>query len=52
MGQEIVNFFNANAKPETFDNIKILIASTEQIRSWSFGEIKKTGNNQLPYFQT
>ena len=41
MGQEIVNFFNANAKPETFDNIKILIASTEQIRSWSFGEIKK-----------
>jgi len=45
MGQEIVNFFNANAKPETFDNIKILIASTEQIRSWSFGEIKKTGNN-------
>ena len=41
MGQEIVNFFNASAKPETFDNIKILIASTEQIRSWSFGEIKK-----------
>jgi len=41
MGQEIVNFFNANAKPETFDNIKILIASTEQIRSWSYGEIKK-----------
>ncbi|MBL4601536.1 MAG: hypothetical protein JKY84_02195 [Emcibacteraceae bacterium] len=41
MGQEIVNFFNATAKPETFDNIKILIASSEQIRSWSFGEIKK-----------
>jgi DNA-directed RNA polymerase subunit beta' len=41
MGQEIVNFFNATAKAETFDNIKILIASTEQIRSWSYGEIKK-----------
>ncbi|WP_321389891.1 DNA-directed RNA polymerase subunit beta' [Emcibacter sp.] len=41
MSQEIMNFFNPAAKPETFDNIKISIASPEQIRSWSFGEIKK-----------
>jgi len=41
MSQEIMNFFNPAAKPETFDSIKISIASPEQIRSWSFGEIKK-----------
>jgi DNA-directed RNA polymerase subunit beta' len=32
---------NPVAKPETFDMIKIGIASPERIRSWSFGEIKK-----------
>ncbi len=41
MRQEIMNFFNPVSKPETFDNIKITIASAEHIRSWSFGEIKK-----------
>ena len=41
MSQEIMNFFNPAAKPETFDNIRISIASPEQIRSWSYGEIKK-----------
>jgi DNA-directed RNA polymerase subunit beta' len=29
------------AKPETFDQIQIGLASPERIRSWSFGEIKK-----------
>jgi DNA-directed RNA polymerase subunit beta' len=39
---ELTNFANAAvAKPETFDQIKIGIASPERIRSWSFGEIKK-----------
>nr|WP_204602101.1 DNA-directed RNA polymerase subunit beta' [Paremcibacter congregatus] len=36
-----MNFFNPVSKPETFDTIKITIASSEHIRSWSFGEIKK-----------
>jgi len=38
---EVTNFFSPAAKPETFDQIQIAIASPEQIRSWSFGEIKK-----------
>ena len=38
---ELTNFANPVAKPETFDQIKIGIASPERIRSWSFGEIKK-----------
>ncbi|TXG83850.1 MAG: DNA-directed RNA polymerase subunit beta' [Sphingomonadales bacterium] len=41
MNQELMNFFNPAAKPETFDKIKISIASPERIKSWSFGEIKK-----------
>jgi DNA-directed RNA polymerase subunit beta' len=41
MNQELTNFFNPVAKPETFDRIQISIASPEKIRSWSFGEIKK-----------
>src|ERR1051325_6388219 len=38
---EMTNFANPIVKPETFDQIKIGIASPERIRSWSFGEIKK-----------
>src|SRR5204863_325547 len=38
---ELTNFANPVAKPDTFDQIKIGIASPERIRSWSFGEIKK-----------
>ena len=38
---QITNFMNPVAKPETFDEIQIGIASPERIRSWSFGEIKK-----------
>src|SRR6187397_762925 len=38
---ELTNFANPVAKPETFDQIKIGIASPDKIRSWSFGEIKK-----------
>ncbi|WP_353215988.1 DNA-directed RNA polymerase subunit beta', partial [Sandarakinorhabdus sp.] len=41
MSNEVMNFFSPAAKPETFDQIQIAIASPEQIRSWSFGEIKK-----------
>ena len=38
---ELIKFTNQLAKPETFDQIQIGIASPERIRSWSFGEIKK-----------
>ncbi|WP_265564028.1 DNA-directed RNA polymerase subunit beta' [Sphingomicrobium arenosum] len=38
---ELTNFANPAAKPETFDQIRIGIASPDKIRSWSFGEIKK-----------
>ena len=38
---ELTNFANPIAKPESFDQIRIGIASPDKIRSWSFGEIKK-----------
>ncbi|MBB3764230.1 DNA-directed RNA polymerase subunit beta' [Sphingomicrobium lutaoense] len=38
---ELTNFANPVSKPETFDQIRIGIASPDRIRSWSFGEIKK-----------
>ena len=38
---ELSKFNNPVAKPETFDEIQIGLASPERIRSWSFGEIKK-----------
>ncbi len=38
---ELSKFANPVAKPETFDEIQIGLASPEKIRSWSFGEIKK-----------
>jgi DNA-directed RNA polymerase subunit beta' len=41
MNQEVMNLFNPQAPPQTFDQIKISIASPEKILSWSFGEIKK-----------
>ena len=41
MNQEVMNLFNQQAQPATFDQIRITIASPEKIHSWSFGEIKK-----------
>lgn len=41
MNQEVMNLFNTQAPAQTFDKIKISIASPEKILSWSFGEIKK-----------
>ena len=42
MNNEIMNMFNQpEAVEENFDEIKISIASPEQIRSWSYGEVKK-----------
>ncbi|MEM7430257.1 MAG: DNA-directed RNA polymerase subunit beta', partial [Pseudomonadota bacterium] len=41
MNQEVMNIFNPVGQPQTFDQIRISIASPEKILSWSFGEIKK-----------
>jgi DNA-directed RNA polymerase subunit beta' len=38
---EITNLFKTQAPAPTFDQIKISIASPDDILSWSFGEIKK-----------
>lgn len=41
MNHDAVNLFNPTTPQNTFDQIRISIASPEQIHSWSFGEIKK-----------
>ncbi len=41
MNQEVMNLFNPQTPVQTFDSIRISIASPEKILSWSFGEIKK-----------
>ncbi len=38
---ELINLVGQVTSPQSFDQIKISIASPERIRSWSFGEIKK-----------
>ena len=41
MNRELVNIFNQNQGIQNFNSLKISIASPEDVRSWSFGEIKK-----------
>ena len=38
---ELMNLFGQPTGPQSFDSIRIAIASPEQINSWSFGEVKK-----------
>ena len=38
---ELMKVFGQVGPAQTFDQIKISIASPERIRSWSYGEIKK-----------
>ncbi len=38
---ELMKIFGGNKIAQSFDEIKIAIASPDQIKSWSFGEIKK-----------
>jgi len=42
--KDLTNLFKNNNPTLNFDQIKISVSSPEQIRSWSFGEIKKTRN--------
>ncbi len=39
--KELMNIFGQSTGTQSFDQIRISIASPERIRSWSFGEIKK-----------
>ncbi len=41
MNHEVMNLFNPQANRQSFDKIRISIASPEKIHSWSYGEIKK-----------
>src|SRR6187399_3116918 len=41
MNQEVMNIFSPQVQPQTFDQIRISLASPEKILSWSYGEIKK-----------
>jgi len=41
MNQEVMNLFNPMSNAQSFDRIRISLASPERILSWSFGEIKK-----------
>ena len=38
---EVMKFFGQQVAGDSFDKIRISIASPEQIRSWSYGEVKK-----------
>ena len=38
---ELMKVFGPATAPQSFDEVRISIASPERIRSWSFGEIKK-----------
>ena len=39
--KDLTNLIKTNNQTLNFDQIKISVSSPEQIRSWSFGEIKK-----------
>src|SRR5918996_1612412 len=41
MNQEVMNIFSPQVQAQTFDQIRISLASPEKILSWSYGEIKK-----------
>ena len=38
---ELINTFGQVASPQSFDDIRISIASPEKIREWSFGEVTR-----------
>ena len=38
---ELMNLFGNTPGPQSFDSLRIAIASPEQVNSWSYGEVKK-----------
>ena len=47
MNHEIEKVFGKISKTDTFRKIKISIAAPDQVRSWSYGEVKKPGSYAL-----
>lgn len=43
--KNLLNIFNQKPLAEEFDHIRIGLSSPEMIRSWSYGEVKKTRNH-------
>ncbi len=43
---ELMNIFGQVTGTQSFDQIRISIASPERIHSWSYGEIKNPGAEQ------
>ena len=41
MKKDITKLFKTEVNEQKFSKIKISLASSEKIKSWSFGEIKK-----------
>ena len=39
--KDLLNLLKQQGQSETFDTIKIGLASPDKIRSWSYGEVKK-----------
>ena len=39
--KDIFKFFKQQAPVESFDSIRIALASPDMIKSWSYGEVKK-----------
>jgi len=39
--RNLLNIFKSKDQTQTFDAIKIGLASPEMVRSWSYGEVKK-----------
>src|SRR5213595_657773 len=48
---ELMNIFGQVSGPQSFDQIRISIASPERIRSWSYGEIKKPETSNYRTFK-
>ena len=51
MNSQMMTLFGNQQTVQNFDEIKISMASPEQIRSWSFGEVKKPETINYRTFQ-
>jgi DNA-directed RNA polymerase subunit beta' len=47
----LLDLFKQVTQEEQFDAITIGLASPDKIRSWSYGEVKKARDDQLPHLQ-
>ena len=49
--KDLLNLLKQQSQVESFDAIRIGLASPDKIRSWSYGEVKKPETINLPYLQ-